>query len=86
MIVFQKNERIIEESCGHSMLRTMGNYCITLPPDSTLRKGGHDGQQRLQQLGISTPFDVGKWISLQIEKFYKKKDIADKLLSFISKV
>ena len=67
----------IKEKIGSHPSRSMKFYCFRQEPDSSIKT------ERLREVDIYGPLDVGKWLVKTFKNKLDQKELAEKLDKFI---
>ena len=73
--------QMIKEKLGVSPSRTVKSFSFSQDNDSVLNTD--EGRQRLRDVGIGTPPEVGEWLVDVFKNRFGQDDLADRLQSFV---
>ena len=75
--------QMIKEKLGVSPSRTVKFFSFSQDNDSVLNVD--EGRQRLRDVGIGTPPEVGEWLVDVFKNRFEQDDLAARLHSFVQK-
>ena len=74
---------MIKEKLGPAPSRTVKFFTFSQDKDSVLNSD--EGRQKLRDVGIGTPLEVGDWLVDVFRRRFGQDELADRLHSFIHK-